>query len=638
MKNKIRVLCILMALVLSLGSMALMTGCFGDGTPNFVDREWDAGEVPISEERAAAMENESNTVRVVFPGNDPNNPNSQLNQAMHRFTEHNDGHRVEFIPVGHDASQIQQVLIASILANMPYDVVYVTSTDFNLYYSGGLLQAWDDYLNYDWLMDTDVVAIEGRQRTNPLLNTEAIDNTFTRQGRRYAAVPFHNVGPFMAFFNRTYLESLDLDDPYELWRNDEWTMEAMHDMAWAATRDTGNTGTPNYWGITTVYEGLWVNQNHTSFATMDNEGRFQLNLEDPALTEALELITDIWHTRRSVQSTPDPRTAFYQGNTLFLLSEFGEASLLQRRAADGELPFEFDMVPLPFGPNNTDRVNMVFSHGAAMVAGTHNPHTAALVMEYIVQEGTMTPSADIIPLEDKWQEMYEIMVANSFYAMSYDIIVGGGDWIIQAARNGQDIAEAIERQRSQMQVSIDTANRGWEAPVIREHDPYTIDFNDWTDANLLIPENGQDFTTLELITGADAIEGTSVKISTEDGPTSGTRGSFMLDPGVFPLFHPSLYVIEFDLRILGDLQRDDEGELLTNFFVAMGRGERGNVMADTVRWLDDQLDSDDDVISIRMELSPLLDSNADFALVFGGVHWTDIVIDNLRVSQARQGD
>lgn len=655
MKSKLRILCVLMALVLSLGSIALMTGC-NDSEIDW-DGSWDfsLGEIPISPERETAMESESNTIRVVFPGNDPNNPNSQLNRAMHRFVTHNPDHRIDFIPVGWDSSQIQQIILASQMAGVPYDILYATATGFAFYYSSGLIQAWDDYLNYEWLTDPNVEGPDGNPRGTPLMNSEAIDNMFTRQGGRYAAVPWHNVAPFMAFYNRTYLEALDLEDPYDLWRRGEWTMEAMHDMAVAATRDTGNTGTPNYWGIATVYENIWINQNHTSFVTMDDQGKFQLNLDDPALTEALEMITDVYHARRSVQATPDPRTAFYGGNVLFFLSEFGETSLLQERERNNELPFDWDMVPLPFGPNNTDGVHMVFSHGPSMIAGTHNPHTTALVMEYIVQEGMMVPDDDIIPLEAHWEEMYELMLQNPFYSLYYDMVADRGAHIIQAARNGQDIAEAIERNRTPMQNMVDTANRNHEPIIGRRHDPYIINFNDWTDANLMVPERGQDFTTLELITGANAIDGTSLLISVAEGqsPRSGNTGMFMLNPNDFPLFHPAIYVVEFDLRVVGDLVTetrtrtvtDDDGNeveeeyevVLTDFFAAIARGDRGNVMSETPRWFGNQIEGDG-VHSIRIELPPLLDNVSNFVFVMGGVHWADIVIDNLRISQLTAND
>jgi len=634
MKSKIRILCILMALVLSLGSMALMAGCGGSGV-DFDDRFLDGffpngGQVPISAERAAAMEEEASRIRVVFPGNDPNNVNSQLNRAMHRFMRDHREVSIEFIPVGWSAEQIQQLVLASIIAGMPYDLMYVTATDFALYYSSGLLQSWDNYLNYEWLASPE----HGTDNDTPLIHMAAVDGMFTRGGERYIAVPWHNVSPFMTFYNRTMLEYLNMDSPYDLWRNGEWTMEAMHEMAVRATRDTTGTGTPNYWGITTMYENIWINQNHTSFVTMNDVGEFQLNLDDPALTEALEMFTDIAHSRRSMHvEGSDARNTFYNGATLFFLSEWGEISQLHlREDSEAGLPFDWGLAPLPFGPNNTDEVHMVFAHGAAMINGTRNPHTAATIMEYMVQEGMMVPEEDVRELEPHWWAMYEAMLANPFYSLYYDVIVNMGGFLIQAARNGQDIAEAIERQRAPMQALVDAANLGWTPPTPRDHDPYFFDFEDWTAANLMIPDRAQDSTTLEVVTDGRAISGNSILISAPLAESATSISRFMIDAGEFPLFGFNTYVIEFDIRVVGEMQTD------TQFFAALARSESGNAVMTTITSFTDQIDpeSGDEVQSVRIEIIPAMD-DTDFAFVIGGQNWADIVIDNLRISQLRAG-
>jgi len=70
-----------------------------------------------------------------------------------------------------------------------------------------------------------------------------------------------NEATWAVFFNKTIVETLDLDNPFELVRNNEWTLDKMNEMALTAKTDDGDstrtvTGNDQWGLIAQTYDGV----------------------------------------------------------------------------------------------------------------------------------------------------------------------------------------------------------------------------------------------------------------------------------------------------------------------------------------------------------------------------------------------
>jgi len=146
-----------------------------------------------------------------------------------------------------------------------------------------------------------------------------------------------NTGGIVMFYNKTLLEELGVEDPYELYVNDEWTWGKATELLAAATRDLDGDGIPNIYGITGVVPYSIIISNGGSVTDVDDTGRIVFTLDSEAAIEALELYAD-WHLRGLVGgSFPNRTAAFYM-----------------RFISDGSnylgMADEWSVVPFPKGP------------------------------------------------------------------------------------------------------------------------------------------------------------------------------------------------------------------------------------------------------------------------------------------------
>lgn len=239
----------------------------------------------------------------------------------------------------------------------------------------------------------------------------------------------------------------------------------------------------------------------------------------------------------------------------------------------------------------------------------------------------------IYEIDSRWEEMRQAALQNPFWPTEDILIREHIDEFMVYFRGGGDIEEGLARMQDRVFNSRHSLPwfRNIEIPHPIFHESYFIDFEDWADENIIIPKGAREFVSLEIIDDEEAIDGKSLLISASGEQERDVNFSmFMLSAEEFPIYHPTTYIIEFDVRVIGEMPAD------TEFFVATGRPRSGNIVQGSTRPFTDQIDRNSlgEVKSVRVEMLPLLDAT-QFAFVIGGQNWADIVIDNLRISQVR---
>ena len=626
MKRTKSLLSLLVVLVLILGTVPMFTAC-DQQTPVDISADY----LTFSPERQALIDAEdAGTLHIVVPHLnrfDPDHAMSWINRGVGRF-ERDQEIRVQYITTGWDIDEIMTRIIASIAARNPYDMMLATNSCYPLVYTRGLVQAIDDYI--------DIPELSRRTDRNdrPWIDMRTMESFYNFEGRNYVIVPWESVTPFYAFYNATMIERFDLDDPYELWRAGDWTIDRMHDLAYPATRDEHGTGTNNIWGLTHTYENIWQSMNHTSMVRQNPQTLdFELNFDERALIHSFEYVQDAFYARRFFNNTEtEAHRTFIQGNHLFLLDTFHAIDQIMQTE---NLPFDWNAVPLPRGPHN-EGMHTVAAQGFSLIAGTNHPHTAAALIEYLVQQRTLPAEIDReFQIEPHLLEMREIMMENPFYSAYYDSMLPNlGKMLIQHIRNGMDIAQAMEQIRPEFEHHLNRNNQPSEIPEGREHEDYFIDFEEENILNYIrIIHNAPAGANLSLATGADAIDGNQslkIEFDTRDAASDPAR-LLVLDTDRWPLYAFNAYRISFDFRFVEEVTFAEDRHVVFSLAYGISREEEQTRSAGTQIM---QVELTEQSGTASFNLSPFSRTGLEWSLAFGvGPNAQSIIIDNLRIER-----
>ena len=614
MKFRTKLLSLVMAAAMC-APIAALTACNGGNEITIRPIEF-----AISPERQAQMDAEDDTIRIIFPGLD-SSADEWRNQAVARF-EQQTGKTVEYIPTTFTTSEITDKIYASIAAQNPYDGIWATSSDYPHYYVRQYTQPIGDYVDLEML------------QSNGYVNIDIMDDFYLYNGQYYMVVPYNFVNPMMLFYNVEMVEELNLDNPKDLYENDEWTVEKMHEMASAATRDNDGDGIYDTYGLTTVYENVWMDMNHTSFVTTDETGKYVLNLDSPALLTALDYTRDIRFNRAGVWDNvgaSNGMSAFARGQHLFLIDAYWAIWQLYD-ATDPSPSFEWDVVPLPYGANNTEHYNSISSGGMSFINGCPNPYTTASLIEYLCQEDSyeheeLQQNYGQYITEER-QQLKETMMEKPFYATSTDsLITKLGRDLLQEVGYGGDNASAIEEWRATYQADLDRINSAVEWPEVVDHEPYTFDFETNTDGWNVGPTVKE--AEITQATGDEALDGNgSMKI--EFNPdANGSTNILATLAEEYRLYGYTTYNISFDYKIVGEVT--DE----TQYFLAYYNVETER-QKDAV-YFELEASPNGEVQHFELSMEPQSDNETVFTMLIGSRNAPGtLIIDNVTISQVRQ--
>ena len=246
-----------------------------------------------------------------------------------------------------DWGSIQEIATMSILAGDPAADIFVLSH----YWFGPLMTQglvaplpfvdFDDRSQYTW-------------------NPNTVGMTRDRDGVPHGWSRDIQTGPGV-WFNMRLLEEAGIDPylPFDLQMRGEWTWDAWLDLLRQTTRDIGNTGVIDTWGIATFSSFMLMMAlptNNARYIYRDAEGRFHNMTNTPEFLETLTFVNGMRHVFNVMMPQP-PDTpwnwfdqAFLNGDVAFRTGgEYMSTGLM----ANSDDPFGF--VSFPIGPNNGGR-------------------------------------------------------------------------------------------------------------------------------------------------------------------------------------------------------------------------------------------------------------------------------------------
>lgn len=171
-----------------------------------------------------------------------------------------------------------EIMVTSIMAGDPVaDIFTMHAEHVAAPLTQGLLYPLETLENFDF--------------TEKKWNTQ-IKDMLTMDGHVYGMATGRMEPRLGIFWNKRLFEEAGIDPelPYDLQAKDEWTWEALEDMAYRNTRDTDNDGIPDVYGIASFSKDFFrgcVFSNDAKFIGL-KDGKFYNATSEPNFLQALE--------------------------------------------------------------------------------------------------------------------------------------------------------------------------------------------------------------------------------------------------------------------------------------------------------------------------------------------------------------
>ena len=287
-----------------------------------------------------------------------------------------------------------------------------------------------------------------------------------------------NDATWILMFNKNVLQNLQLGDPYESVRNNQWTVDTMYDMMRGATKDLDGDGVINglydqvgFATHSTTYDGLFFGSG-MRVSTMDSDGFPQLAMNNEKIVTVMEkslMIMDKAHTYtppENEQLAAALAKPFEEDRTLF----YGEVLQCVIRRRNMETPF--GVLPFPkLDANQADYAHMV--HVTACMVGVpvslsdEDRDFTGFVLEAMAAESKnwLVPAYYTTALEDKFmrdeesKDMLDIILRTRRYDLGYVADWGGmfSTYVSTAKKGNADFASVWDKCATKAMTAMEKA-------------------------------------------------------------------------------------------------------------------------------------------------------------------------------------
>jgi ABC-type glycerol-3-phosphate transport system substrate-binding protein len=584
-------------LVLCILAMALLSSCGGNSGGG-----GEYGDHPaISADRLEHIEAERrNEFTIMRAGLAPNDPDSVVHLTSRQFEERF-GKEVVFVISGYD--DWVSKLWASIAVNDPIDIVYADVANYPHF----AMQRWTQPI------DTFITMDSGEY------NLAIMENMFSFEGRPFVGTARGDGSPYVLYYNIDMLANEGIEDPRAIAERGEWDWRTFADICMRLTGSTGGDGVIDRWGYAGWYPWAWLGVNHTSLLRLNDQGLFELNIDAPAVFEALEYMQDMQYIRQWRGVMGDCIYAsFYAGRNAFMNEYSWGWQRIQDAKAQGEFSFDVGVVRMPTGPNNTAGVNQIHAGGFSIVNGSNNPYMAGAWIDMFVRNANDPQYVNNLLPEDV-EEYFATLRENGFSNAIFDSPIDNGSVLIYNVIGGTDIAQALEAVRNAYQAIIDEVNK---PPVEIERRPFTeifLTFDNDAQGILRYDASFQDGMNYGVDWVADGIEGGSIILRNDYEDNDDWVDVAHTDIHVHDIVGWQNFKITFDYRYMGvpDPQAayeltlmNDEGLRFASRRLELGENPSGR---------------------FEIELPAAASNSRTISLLFTAYLANDLMIDNFRM-------
>ena len=238
----------------------------------------------------------------------------------------------------------------------------------------------------------------------------------------FSAVGGYGHATFVVF-NRDLIDSEGLEDPYELYRNGEWTFEKLTEMARKVTRDTDGDGIIDQWGLNDIDPKNLVYGYGGAIARIDENGRVYWALDEPASIAGLRQWQE-WHIVDQIASGGE--NEFGAGQIAFVFLPFYAIG------SHTNWPFTHGILPMPVSPYNDQPVYLPGGSDCSLIPANSDYPLGLVALDNFLWTLEMWETD-----RDNWnagriadRESYEILLEafDNWWPTDYYLNFLGGRW------------------------------------------------------------------------------------------------------------------------------------------------------------------------------------------------------------------
>lgn len=324
------------------------------------------------------------------------------------------------------------------------------------------------YISAD--MVADLSALPGVDMNAKYWN-QAMTKACTIDGKIYATsndLVYHGDRLGGLFYNRTLINKLGMEDPYDLVKKDQWTFDKFREMALAATRDNGD----GVWTSDDIYGLVSTNTGPNFYYAGGNrvlqevDGKMKFMMNTPQSLETIRFIQDIlYNDGVFYHLTADEHWTNWHkmlanGHALFLSCTASETEYM-REGTD-----VYGWVPTPKGPHATDYAAPIEWNSAIMYILKTNTDLdkTGPVIEALAYLGHKMHEAAIEEMyevrfngDEKSIEMLELTVEKQVFDIFLTLVVPEARSVYDQCLNAQtnDPASIIQSNEQTVQIAVD---------------------------------------------------------------------------------------------------------------------------------------------------------------------------------------
>ena len=335
-----------------------------------------------------------------------------------------------------------KVLSAS-ASGTPIDVIFGSVSEYPLFAMKGYTQPISEYFDIDF----------------EYASRSASEAFFSFKNEIYCAA-VKNVSPLVLYYNKDMIESEGLEDPMKLYEEGNWTFDTFKQMCKELTEDTDGDGNTDRWGLCCWYAWAWLGANHTALCKINEDGLYELNLNDPAVVRTSEFVQDMYYTSKWRGIDGDNiYTSFYQGRNAFLQEySWSETNNIIPAKESGQFDFEYGVVPTPYGPDNTEKSNVAHASGYGIEKKKKNPYHAGKLIEMILEYESKDEDIDTQDVPEENLALYEELRENIYNDTYYDSAIKNGSEYFDLICGGANIQTALSQIKPIFEGYIEDAN------------------------------------------------------------------------------------------------------------------------------------------------------------------------------------
>lgn len=430
--KKRKVLCLLLASVFAVG---MLPGCKGTTTTKT------SSDVKVNSQVDTEENRDLTLIRPLYDADDTDDvSNYSITLGIQKYEEK---FGVNVNVIDGDFNTWQQKIFQNANSGTPIDVIYGDNAYYPYFAMVDYVEPISDYVD----LDADYIS------------KTAMDTYFTYKGNYYCAAGA-TISPSVLFYNKDMLAEYGLDDPYELYKENKWDFDTFRDMCRAVTNEDNKI-----WGLANWYSWFFLGANHTALCKLTDDGKYALNLDDPAVKYALEYTQDAYFGSNGGKKWrgldgSDIFQSWYEGHNLFVNEyEWHEADTIIKAKNDGKFDFDYGVVGLPYGPNNTDHYNICNAGGYSVGTGSTTPYHDGVLIEMILEQEKELNDQKMQQVPQEHQDLYAELRQKPYNDTYYDSALSScGAALLNLVCGGTNVSTAMQTVTGTFQGQVDFAN------------------------------------------------------------------------------------------------------------------------------------------------------------------------------------